>query len=489
MPPVSFDSIPSNIRVPLVYIEFNNTRAVQGTPGISHKILVLGQRLAAGTVVAGVPTLITSAAQAESAFGRGSMLSEMFAAIKKANPYTETWGLALDDAGAGVLATGSLAFTGTVTKAGTLALYIAGKRIPVAVASGEANNTTATNVAAAITADTSLPVTASAATNTVTLTARHKGEAGNGIDLRVNYYQGEVLPAGLAVAITAMANGTTNPDLATAIAAMGPEWWNTIVMPYTDAANLTLLETELTSRWGPTKMIDAVAFAAFRGTHGATVTFGTGRNHSGMTYMGTSIAPQPPYIWAAVYAAVSAGSLSIDPARPLQTLELPGLMPPALAARFTLSERNILLYDGIATFAVNASGAVQIERAVTNYQKNSFNVADPSYLDVETPYTLSYIRYATRARITQRFPRYKLASDGTRFGAGQAIVTPKMIRAELLALFRELEAAGIVENFDQYATDLVVERDVNDANRVNVLSAPDLVNQFRIFAEQIQFIV
>jgi phage tail sheath gpL-like len=440
-------------------------------------------------VAAGVPTLITSAAQGESSFGRGSMLSAMFNVIKKANPYTETWGLALDDAGAGVTASGSVAFAGTVSQAGTLALYIAGTRIAVAVAAAEAAATTATNVAAAINADTSLPVIASPATNTVTITARHKGVAGNDIDIRTNYYQGERLPTGLTATITAMASGATNPDISTAIAAMGAEWWNTIVMPYTDSANLVLLEAELTSRFGPTRMIDGVAFGAVRATHANTVSFGTARNHAGISYMGTSIAPQPPYLWAAVYAAVAAGSLSIDPARPLQTLELPGILPPAIAARFTLPENNILLYDGISTFSVTDGGTVQIQRAVTSYQKNSFGIADPSYLDVETPYTLSYIRYATRARITQRFPRFKLADDGTRFGAGQAIVTPKDIRNTLLALFRELESAGLVENFDQYATDLVVERDANDRNRVNVLAAPDIVNQFRIFAEQIQFIV
>lgn len=487
--PVSFNSIPSNIRVPLVYIEFDNTRAVSGTPQISHKLLVLGQRLPAGTVLAGVPTRITSAAQAEESFGRGSMLASMFAALKAANAYTETWAIALDDAAAGAAATGTLTFSGTVTRAGTLYLYSAGKRIPVAVAAAEASATTATNVAAAINADTSLPFTASAALGVVTLTARHKGEAGNTLDVRLNYYPGETLPAGLACAIVALSGGTTNPDIATAIAAMGPEWWNSIVMPYTDSANLALLETELTLRWGPTKMLDGIAYSAFRGTHGDTGTFGATRNHHLVTVMGTGLAPQPPYIWAAVYAGVAAASLSIDPARPLQTLELTGLLPPAITARWTLEERNLTLYDGISTFMVNAGGGVQIERAITTYQKNAFGVDDPSYLDVNTPATLSYIRYATRARITQRYPRYKLADDGTRFGAGQALVTPKDIRDELLALFRELEAAGLVENFDQYKTDLVVERDANDRNRVNVLSAPNLVNQFRIFAEQIQYIV
>lgn len=363
--PISFNQIPSNIRVPLAYIEFDNTRAVTGTPQISQKILAIGQRLTTGTVAAGVLTRITSAAQAEGAFGRGSMLSAMFNALKASNRFTESWAIALDDAVAGVAATGTITFAGTVTLAGTLYLYIAGKRLTVTVAAAEAAATTATNVAAAINAATDLPVTATSALGVVTVAARHKGEAGNTIDVRTNYYDGETLPAGLTATIVAMASGATNPDIATAISAMGPEWWNHIVMPYTDTTNLTALETELNLRWGPTKMIDAIAYSAYRGTLSATSTFGNGRNHHLVTYMGTGIAPQPPYIWAAVYAGIAAASLAVDPARPLQTLELPGLLPPKITDRWTLEEHNILLYDGIATFLVNAGGTVSIERAIT----------------------------------------------------------------------------------------------------------------------------
>lgn len=61
------------------YIEFDASRAVQGLPAIQHKILVIGQRLTAGSVAQAVPTRILSAAQAEEAFGRGSMLSAMLA--------------------------------------------------------------------------------------------------------------------------------------------------------------------------------------------------------------------------------------------------------------------------------------------------------------------------------------------------------------------------------------------------------------------------
>ncbi len=216
---------------------------------------------------------------------------------------------------------------------------------------------------------------------------------------------------------------------------------------------------------------------------------GNARNGHLGTCMPTGASPTPPWIWAAVYAVVASASLANDPARPLQSLTLPGVLPPSRGDRWTMEERNLLLYDGLSTFTVDSGGNVLIERAITTYQKNTYDLADPSYLDVTTPATLSYIRYATRARITQKFPRHKLADDGTRFGAGQAIVTPSIVRAELLALFRELEAKGLVENFDQYKQDLVVERNADDRNRLDVLSPPDLVNQLRIFAEQIQFIL
>ncbi|MEJ1402576.1 MAG: phage tail sheath subtilisin-like domain-containing protein [Candidatus Sedimenticola sp. (ex Thyasira tokunagai)] len=486
---ISMNSIPSNARVPLVYIEFDNSRAVMGTPGIEHKILVIGQRLATGAVAEGVPTRITSADQAEQAFGRGSMLAEMFAGLKQANRYTESWAIALDEDGAGNAATGTLTITGPATASGTLNLYIGGKRIRVGITSGDDSNTIAAAINAAVNADTSLPVTASVVAGVVTLTSRWKGETGNDIDLRLNYYQGESTPAGVAMAIVGMSGGSANPDIATAIAAMGDEWWNSIICPYTDAANLTALETELADRWGPTRMIDGIAYSAFKGTHAETGTFGNTRNSNLLSVMGVGASPTPPWIWASVNAAVAASSLSIDPARPLQTLPLTGILPPVVEDRWTMEERNLILYDGIASYTVDSGGRVLIERQITTYQENAYGVADPSYLDVTTPATLSYLRYATRARITQKFPRHKLADDGTRFGRGQAIVTPSVIRAELLALFRELEEKGLVENFDQYKTDLLVERNADDRNRIDVLSSPDLVNQFRVFANQIQFIV
>ncbi|SPD73816.1 Mu-like prophage FluMu tail sheath protein [uncultured Desulfobacterium sp.] len=489
---ISFNNMPDNIRVPLVGIEFDGSRALQGTPGMSAKILVIGQKLTTGTASAGVPIRITSKAQAEAAFGRGSMLSAMFNMIKKANPYTETWAIPLADHASGVPAAGYVGFSGTVTQSGTLCLYIAGTRIAVAITSGQAPSAIATAVAAAINAVTDLPVTAAVngSVNTqVDITCRWDGETGNDIDIRVNYYPGEALPAGLSATISNMAAGATNPDISSAITAMGDEWWNYVIMPYTDATNLTALEEELASRWLPMRQVDGIAFCAYRGTHANTETFGDGRNSALVSCMGTSISPSPAYLWAAAYGAVAAYHLAIDPARPLKTLPLPGILPPAISGKWTIEERNLLLYDGISTFTVDGGGNVLIEQTITMYQENAYGVADESFLKVYTPATLSYFRYSMRARITTKYPRHKLADDGTQYGAGQAIVTPSVIRAELIALFKEWMDAGLAENLEQFKRDLIVERNADNRNRVDVLSPPDIVNQFDIFAAQIQFVL
>ncbi len=483
---ISFNSIPINIRTPGQYIEFDNTKAVQGLPIAPSKILVIGTRMqGAGSVAQAIPTPVLSTAQAEAYWGRGSMMSHMFQALKGANPYTEVWGVALDENAAGVKATGTITITGPATAAGTLALMIGGVEVFTAVASGDVQNTIAANVAAAINANTDLDVTAGAAANVVTLTARHKGTYGNYIDVRANYFFGEATPAGVVLAIVAMANGATNPDINTAIAAIGNEQYQTIICGYEDAANLGKLEGELLNRWGPLQQKEGQAFVGTSGTHAQAVTFGDSRNSQFLSIVNAGKSPTPWWQWAAVMGAVDA--FEPDPARPRQTLNLPNLLPPAPQDRYTRAERDILLNHGIATFLVDAGGNVLIERLITTYKTNAFGVTDISYLDIETMRTIAYLRYSVRARIALRYPRCKLADDGTRFGPGQAIVTPSGIRAELLALFREWEDAGLAEGFSQFKADLIVQRNGSDPNRVDAVIPPNVVNQFRVFAGQVQF--
>lgn len=152
----------------------------------------------------------------------------------------------------------------------------------------------------------------------------------------------------------------------------------------------------------------------------------------------------------------------------------------------SVTEQQTLLSHGVATAYVE-SGVLRIQRDVTTYRKNAYGVADNSYLDSETLHTSAYVLRKLKSVITSKYGRHKLASDGTRFGPGQAIVTPAVIKGELLATYRQLERAGIVENYALFKQYLVVERDASDPNRLNTLFPPDYVNQLRVFAVVNQF--
>jgi phage tail sheath gpL-like len=484
---ISFAQIPVTIRTPGQYVEFDNSLANKGLVRDMTRVLLLGQLLPGGTATPLDPVRVLSADHAVALFGRGSMLAAMAAAFKKANEDSDLWVVPVADNAAGQAATGTVTIAGSAVAAGTLLLYVGGTKVQAAVAVGASAATVAADLADAVNALPDLPVTAAAEAAVVTLTSRHKGECMNSLDLRTTYWQGDTVPAGLTVTLAAMSGGSGNPDVNSAIAVLGDVQYHHVIMPWTDAANLAALEAEVEDRWSATRQIEGQIWAALAGSHSALSTVGSARNSEVISLMGAQGSPTPPWVWAAAYGAVAAYQLGIDPARPLQTLVLPGVLAPKEKDRFTRAERNLLLYDGISTFLVAVDGTVSIERAITTYQVNAYGLPDPSYLDVETLATLSVLRSTLRARISQKFPRHKLADDGTRFGIGQAIVTPGIIRAELIALARAWEERGWVEQVDAFKDQLIVERNADDPTRVDVVLPPDLVNQLRVFAALVQF--
>lgn len=484
---IDFLTIPADTRVPGQYIEFDASRAVSGLPAIRNRVLLIGQRLNTGSAAAGTIQPIVDASAAIALFGRGSMLARMAAAYRKADRYSEVHAIALDDNAAGAYATGTITVTGPATAAGTIALVIAGVPVDVTIGAGDTATVAGNKIATAINGKPDLPCTAAAVAGVVTVTARHKGTVGNAIDLRHTTQPGEALPAGIALAIVAMAAGATDPDIDAVWPVIGDNPYRSIVLGLSEAATLTKVKAELDSRWGSSRMLESVAYAARGGTQGALAAFGAALNSELISILGTGKSPTWWPEAAASYAAACGYHSAIDPARPLQTLALTGMVPPALADRFTRTQREALLVDGISTFTVDPSGVCRIERAITTWQLDANAIESTAWLDLETVTTVAYLRASLRARIATKFPRHKIADDGTAYGPGQAIVTPRVIRAELIALAREWEEAGLVEKIDQFAADLIVERDAGDPNRVNALLPPDIVNQFRVFAATIQF--
>jgi phage tail sheath gpL-like len=486
---INFVHYPTSNRVPGVFVEMDASQANSAT--VLQNTLLIGQITAEGLAVPDVPVLVESLAQVLILCGAGSMLAQMAQRYIQRDPFGSVYMLPLADAVAGAAATGTITLTGVATASGTLNIYIGGVRVQSVVNSGDTAAIAGTALAAAITANPNLAVTAVAAAGVITLTAINKGALGNDILLVQNYQGaagGEYPVPGLTVVLTKMTGGTANPSLTTGLANLSSQPFDFICMPYTDTTSLNAIETFLddaAGRWAWQEMIYGGGFSAFRGTLGECTAFGLTRNDQHMSIMALdSGSPDPVWIWAAEVTAASAASLRVDPGLPLQYIGTT-LQPPPITSRWTLGERNTLLYDGMSTTRVGDDGTVIIERMCTTYQKNAAGAADNSYLDVETLYGLMFVSRDLSNYLLTRYARKKLVSDQTPILAGSNCVNAPMIKASVCSEYRALEAAGYVQNSTTFARNIVVENAGNGL--VKIMAPVDLVNQLRQIAILLQF--
>ena len=396
-------------------------------------------------------------------------------------------------------ATGTIVVTAAPTQAGTIHLYIAGTHVPVNVMTTDTPTTIAAAIADAINTnyvdqgDPALPVHAVAATGTVTLTAAFKGVNGNEITVSTNYYGSlgsEFTPVGLGLTLPAtglLTGGVGTPDFTVAIAGIQKQAFEYVAMPYTDSNSLFAWDQEYgftdNGRWGWNRQQFGHVFSAKRGLYADLLTFGETMNSAVESIMAfEETCPSPMFEAAAAYAAKAQRALINDPARPLQTLSLNNLKACPRKDSFNWSELNAIASTGLAIQERGADQQPMILREQTSYQLNLYGQSDDAYELVTTLATLAKLLRNQRQAITSKFPRSKLADDGTKFGPGQAIVTPGIIKAELVNEYQLDMWNGLVENLRAFKANLIVERDPNNPNRVNVLYPPDLINQLRVFA-------
>lgn len=485
---VPFATIPQNLRTPLFFVEFDNSMA--NTATATQRTLLIGQMLDGAAGKDSIPERITSGTQAAERFGHGSMLHTEADAYFRNDTTGEVWVLPLADTESQTAAAGKLKITSAANDTGVISLYISGIRVQMAVVATDTAEVIATGLAKVINRNTNLPVTAAAETDSVTLTAKNKGAHGNGIDIRLNYLGltgGESTPSGFEMTITAMSGGNGAPDLLNGLANLKDRSFDFIVNPYTDTASLDVVKTFLADRWAWDKQLYGHSYGVITGTYGQLADFGEKRNDQHASLLGVNGSPSPGYQWSAAYTGAIAQSLRNDPGRPLQTLVISGVLPSDDTKILELTERNNLLHSGISTFTVDDDSTVRVENIITTYQKNAYGDNDDSYLQVETLYLLMFVSRYLRTQVTSKFGRMKLANDGTRFASGSAIVTPNIIRAELIAQYGFLEFNGHVQDAKGFAAGLKVERNSQNPNRVDVLWTGTLINQLRVFALLNQF--
>lgn len=485
---ISIPNYSDSNRVPGFYFAVDGSKANTGVA--NTRVLAVGQMLT-GSALPSVASISAGLADAQAKYGPGSQAAHLVARYRQIDSAGELWVLPLaDDAGA-AKAAGKYTITGTAAVAGTLPLYIGDRLVATAVNSGDTAAVVATNALAVLTADPTLPVTATAAAGVLNLTSRNGGLCGNDLQLGVavlGTLAGEAIPAGLTVAITAMAGGTQNPtSLAAALASLGDKSFALICHPYSDTASLNALQTFLgdtTGRWQPVAQLFGHAIGAVRGNLATVTAFGNARNDQHASIMPMADSPSSPLAWAAQLTAQTALSMRDNPARPVADLALT-VLPPSQGGHFVFNQRASLLYDGLSTHRIDDSGTVYIERMVTTYQVNPLGLADNSYLDIETLLVLQTSIPDLKAFLAGQFSRNILVADGTKIPAGAPATTAQLVGAAVKSRYRYQAGLLWVQDPDGFAADLVA---TNVGGGVVKLLLPYRIsNQLRIVAANCQF--
>jgi len=468
-------TIPNPIYKPGAYFAFNTTLASRALATNDQKLLIIGQRLTQTTATEVLtPVNVFSDDEAALYFGRGSQAHRMARAAIKANQYIQLTVVGLDDAKGALAASAQLIISGAASGSGQVRLSICGTFVNVAVASGDKPEDIYSALAAAVTADQSLPVKAGIgiippagdddpSIPVLNFTAVNKGTCGNEIVITATN-----TVSGLTLELDPMKGGQGDPPLDAAFSAVWAAGHTMIMSPYTSDDALAKLATHLDNVSGPLEQRGAVGITGWNGTlaSGTTLTSKVNAPRISCGWHAGSALPNGEL--AAIYGAVMASES--DPARPLNTLTLPGLDITAQDNWPGRTEQENALMNGLTPFEVDGS-VVRIVRSVSTFVKNAAGVTDRSLMDITIIRSLDYVRLACRTRYTQRFPREKLTDARL-----------ARIRSELLDVLYSLEQLEIVENVDALKDQLRVTRSLQDDTRAEATIPAAIVRGLHVFA-------
>ena len=478
-----------------------------------QKVLVVGQKTAAGSAVAGsLQESILDVADINARFGKRSHVAQMLRAMRLINRETQFDAIALDDSGTATPATGSVAFTGTATAAGRLTLRVMSNRNRVYtydVASGE----TATDVAAAfnalIAADDTAPFTSAAVTGTLTFTAANGGTLYNGELIKL---EGAV--AGLSAVLAAFAGGGNDPSLTGLFDVINGIRYQTIVWPgaYVD----TPLKTLLNNRFNVSNdVLDGVGIITRTTTLATHKTNLSALNSQSVVYFANRPVAKADFVGShlreigdvvsAQFAALRSlrltpnanlanvvvttsgpldqfGGLSLATLpyfnTPFQYLDVP------VAGTFWSDiERGELEESGGTVIGPNrARTGVVLDDVYTTYTTDPAGNADTSFRFLNTIDASSVGREYRFQNYKRRFAQSRLTNGD--LIAGRAIENEASIRAYDLSLYGDLADAAIYQAGDaalaHYDRTLDVKLKLTPGEgSATINSQPKLVGQFR----------
>jgi len=485
--PIPFTQIPDVLLVPGQYQEVDNSLA--GSVGDIKKALIIACKSAAGTAPAGMPVRVLTDLKAASLFGYGSPAAIMAKTFLALNKIEECWVLPVDVPQAATLWEKTFTVAVTTAQKGAAAITVNGRTIDAAaIADGDTPAKVAAAIAARINSELWLPIEAEVGDDgEFTVKSVVAGTGGNHITVNIKSEAD-----GVTITEGAVTLGTQTAKIEPLFKGLGSVRYNYIVSDFSDAENISALSAELTSRFGPLRQIGGRAFVALSGEIGSVSesesVLGQAEkvNNPHIVLVPRLTNPQLPGEWAARWCAASCRILADDPAANTYDLTVTGLTS---NVEVDADTRQILLTAGIATYRLDTTGNVLIERLVTSYTENTDGGRDTSYLDIQVPETVDAVRTYINVAAKKRYKTWKLASTEENFGPGAKVMTAGIFRSFLCELYQAvfIQEKRWCQDFDGYKNSLIVEVKSGSKTWLEYSHEPNLIGQFYIGAGLFKF--
>ncbi len=488
--PILFNNIPgAGLVAPIFTFEVNSGGQFQDI----NRIVLIGHKLAAGTLAANVPTPVSNQNDVDVLCGAGSMLREMYRIAAANAPAVPIWIEHTAETGVAGIWTITV---GTLPGTGTGWIDIAGERLQITLTASDTPTTIATAIAAAINTyfdpltQTMLPVTATSSIAVVTVTSRHAGALFDDLQIYVPTFSANLFNSSGVITVAHPTPGTGTPaSISTALAALGDDPADIIVSPWSDTTSLAAYAAatnDVSGRWAWSRQSYGHVWSVTTGTFSATTTLGLTLNDRHLTLLRRWTSTQSPaYLWVAGVAGRVAGWLFDtvlgNVSRNQTGLSVLGLKGPSDRTQLdNYTGRNTLLTSGISSLAVDPYGNVNIDKIITTYRTGASGQPDTVFRDINSIYQVAGSLKYLRAVLAQAHGQKSIADSNP--GNLAAISTPADIKGTFIIGYEELCRRGVLENADTFSRLITVARDSANRARVNVAAPLDRISPLDILA-------
>lgn len=486
---IGFNRIPGTIRAPIFAFEVNSAGQFES----DSRLLLVGHKNAGAALADNVPVRCNDPAEAITLAGKGSMLAEMTIASRLNAPGQDIWLLPVPASGAAEVRTVTI---GAPPAAGGYAVLAVGDEpVALTINAGDTAAQVATALAAALNAYqngltlSALPWTAGAASNVVTLTARHAGAIFGLADISVPIVQGGNAFAGILTFATTTP-GSGLPDLSAGLAALGDDPFDWVVSPFSDSTNMgryVAWLSDVAGRWAWNRQAYGHVITLAEGSSGTLTSFGLAYDSRHVTTIprlaggghGT-----PPWVFAAAMAARMVPWLSDgvtgNVSRNQTGLAVEGVSPPRDRSKWLndFATRDAFLGSGLSTWTIRADGTVTVDKAVTMQRTDGLGNVDTTFRDLQAIGQLVYALRFFRARLAAEHGQKAIADDNP--GNLGALTTVKDIADTFIATYAAMP--GVLEGVQRFAASIEVARNADNPNRVDVYAPIDRVNPLDVIA-------